>query len=242
MAYDTAANILNDAAVSLALIATPITDPYGSTDVNIVQLCQALNDLGQDLLRDYQWSQLRVRYSFPTVNATPSYALPTDFDRYLDQTGWDQTNQLPLAGPANAPEWELLKAQAVASTVNAVFSIFDDLLYLHPTPASVRTIAYAYQSSYWVKETGQSARNTERADAATDILYFDRRLLVTGLRLAYLEEKGFDTTAALGAYEAALSRAQGKDGAAPVLSLNGPTLGVSRMLDGRNIPDTGYGG
>lgn len=239
-AWDTSANIISQAARELALVSATISDPYASTDANVLQLCALLQGLGQDLLRDHQWSHLQTTHTFNTVNGTAAYALPTDYDRTIDQTHWNRDADRPLVGPTGPQGWQYLQAVSVSSAVGQWFRVFNDQVNIYPTPTSAQTVAFEYVSRYWVKESGQSAPNTDLADAATDTLYFDKRLLVAGLKLAYLEAKGFATAAAQKAYDAALSRAQGGDGAAPVLNLSGNGEGV-RLLDWRNAPDTGYG-
>lgn len=241
MAWDTADNIINDAAVELALLSSNLADPFDSTDQNIVLLCRLMKGLGQDLLRDFPWSHLQKTHTFSTSNGTAAYALPADYDRNIDLTYWNRTATLPLAGPVSGPSWQWLKAHTSTGTAYKIFRIFNDELNLHPTPTATETIAFEYISRYWVKETGQSAPNTEIADDGADTLYFDRRLLVAGLKLYFLRARGFDSSAAQLEYEDALARAQGKDGAAPVLNLNGFSVYPDRLLNASNFPDTGYG-
>jgi hypothetical protein len=240
MAWDTALNILNDSAKGLGLISAALTDPFANTNPNIVQLCQLLNDLGQDLLRDYSWSHLRKEYTFSTANGTASYALPTDLARVVDQTAWNRTQQMPMRGPVNGQQWQQLQAGLVSFTLPGAFRIFGDLFYIYSTPTAIETIAYEYQSRYWVKPTGQSSPTSESTTAYQDTLYFDRRVLVTGLKLYFRRAKGFDSTAAQDEFTRAVERAMENDSAAPVLSLNGGTGGM-RLLDGLNVPETGFG-
>lgn len=241
--FDTAKNVLNDAALGLGLTSSALTDPYASTDPNVVQLRVMLTEFGQDLLRQHSWTHLQTTHTFVTVDGTATYALPGDFDRLLDQTGWDRTQQFPLAGPINAQGWQLLQAQSVGSVVDAWFRIANNLVNIYPTPgATVRTLAFEYVSKYWVAATAApTTRVKETPSIESDVCFFDRRLLITGLRLAFLEAKGFDTGAASQKYSDALEAAKGGDGAAPVLSLNGPRPRTTRYLDAANIPETGYG-
>jgi hypothetical protein len=148
---------------------------------------------------------------------------------------------MPLLGPANGQQWQLFKALTSTGTVGKFFRLFGGLFYLHPTPTAIETLAYEYQSSYWVQEDGETTRTAAAPTDKDDTLHFDRRLLVTGLKVAFLRAKGFDSTAAQDDFDKALARAQGSDGAAPTLSLNGARASLTRMLDGGNLPDTGFG-
>lgn len=241
MAWDTADNIINDAAVELGLISADLSDPFDSTDQNIVLLCRLLKGLGQDLLRDFPWSHLQKTYTFSTSNGVGAYVLPSDYDRNIDLTYWNRTATLPLAGPVPPQSWQWLKAHASTGTAFKIFRIFNDEFNLHPTPTATETIAYEYISRYWVKESGETSPNEDVPDDGTDTLYMDRRLLIAGLKLYFQRRKGFDSSAEQLEYEDALARAQGKDGAAPVLNLNGFSVYPDRLLNGSNFPDTGYG-
>ena len=91
-------------------------------------------------------------------------------------------------------------------------------------------------TAHWTHVT---TNRSDTTSADGDIYLFDRRLMVAALKLAYQEEKGFDTTAALGRYQAALDAAKAADGAAPRLSFS--PRPQFKLIDGSNVPDTGYG-
>lgn len=240
MAFDTAVNILNDAAVELGLYSENLADPYDSTDANVILLCRLLKSTGQELLRAHPWSHLQKTHTFSTADGTASYALPTDFARMTERTQWNRDQALPLMGPLSAQGWQLLQAITTASP-HQMFRIFGDLFYISPTPSSVETVALEYQSRYWVDLGGGSTPDSETPTDGTDSLFFDRLLLLRSLKLAYMQEKGFDTSAAQRLRDEAMQMAIGADSSAPVLSLNSRGVGANRLLDRSNIPDTGYG-
>lgn len=237
MAFDTADNIINDAARELALIPAPITDPFASVDTNIVQLRVLLSGLGQDLLRDYDWTHLQKEYMFPTVNLTASYALPTDFARILRNTEWNRSAVQMLSGPATPAQWQNLKAHTASPLTSKAFRFSGNLLYLYPTPSGAEDVYFEYVSRYWVQPTGQAAPTTEACTAYTDTLWFDRRVLVLGLKCAFLRAKGFDSSAAQQDFILALGRAIGADGSAPVLRV---TRAVNDLCEPA-LPPTGWG-
>lgn len=220
MRKDTAGNILADTILELGLPAVAAADTYTSTDGNVVQLRALLKALGRDLVRDHQWSHLQKTYTFSTVNGTESYALPTDYDRLLNATQWNRTDNLPLNGPLNPQEWQLVKSSDVVNPVDFFFRVFGDKLYLHPVPSAAETIAYEYQSAYWVMPTGQTTPTTEAPTAYTDTLWFDYQLLSRGIKARWKSAKGLDATQEYVEYDRALARATGGDGVAPVLNLS----------------------
>lgn len=67
MAWLTAGEILNDAAVELGLVATRYDDPFNATDQAVVQLCQFLKTGGRELVDEHNWSHLRGEYVFTTT-------------------------------------------------------------------------------------------------------------------------------------------------------------------------------
>jgi hypothetical protein len=349
--FDTAANVINDAALELGLIASAIADPLASTNQNIVQLRSLLKTLGHNLTRERQWSHLQKEKTITTVSGQSLYPLPSDFGRHIDQSQWDRTSQWPLGGPLSPQGHQLLKAQSSSGVVYKLFRTQQDKLLVYPTPTSAVTLAFEYISRWWVKaataakasldlspntatpldtvleatttgvagneitvtlsylpaifsnvliavsgddvvvtfKSGATIADLESAVSALagsddivgvrtagtagtalaqadvfaatylaggrgvstspsadsinnkgDVLWFDRPLLVAGLKLAFRKAKGLDTSAELDDYSSALDKASGQDGAAPVLSLNGSGPAV-RLLDERNIPETGFG-
>lgn len=240
--WDTALNVLNDTAVQCGLAA--VADPYASTDPNFVLLRGLLKSLGQNLRREKElgWTWLQKEASFVTTANVASYALPADFGRMIPQTGWNRTNRLPLGGPLSPEEWQYLKARLVGVVFTVLFRPQQQKLFLYPdtnTPGGY-TIAYEYSSRYWVQPTGQSSATAEAPSASTDTLWYDSQLLIAGLKLAWKKERGFDTTAAQGDYDALLNQIKADDGSAPVLSLGRVAQG-DLLIGSQSIPYTGFG-
>lgn len=241
MAYDNAANIINDAAVELGLYATDVADPFASADANVVQLCRLLKGVGQDLARDYQWTHLQTEYTFNTSIGLASYALPDGFLRLIDQTSYNRTRQERLDGPLSAQGWQYLQALSASGTVEFWFRVTGTEFRLTPTPTAVFSMALEYISRFWVLHLDDITPTDDRLNDGEDILWFDRRLLVCGVKLAFQRAKGFDTTATKADFDEALARARGGDGAAPVLSLNHRGVLAQRLVGPGNLPDTGFG-
>lgn len=241
MAWDSAANIISDAAVELGLLATDIAEPFDSTDPNIAQLCRLLKSVGQDMVRDFPWSHLQKTNVFTTSIGVEQYQAPGDFARLVDQTAWNRTWVMPLLGPLNAQSWQYLKAWNVAGIAYRYFRVQGDIVLLHNAPSSAEVLAYEYISSYWVQHLDDVEPTSEYPTSGEDTLHFDRRLLVCALKLRWKRAKGFDSTAEQEDYERALTRAQGGDGGAPILTVGGYRCGPERLIDACSIPDTGYG-
>jgi hypothetical protein len=150
--FYTAGSIVSDAALELGLVNVAIADPYSSTDPNIVRLCSLLKTLGRKLRRRRQWNHLRQTTVFTLTANQPAYAPPPDYDRYIDQTGWNRTNRLPLGGPLSAQDLEFLRARLVGVVFTVLFDFLKGQFLVYPdtsTPGGY-TIAYEYMSRWWV--------------------------------------------------------------------------------------------
>lgn len=241
MGFDTAASILNDAAVELGLLQGDSDNPFNETDVAIMQLCRFLKSLGQDLVKEHPWTHLQKEHTFNTVASTAAYALPADFDRMVAETHWNRTGQQALLGPVGPRVWQAQKAQSVDSALRYTFRTVNNEVQLYPTPSAVDAIHFEYISTYWVRPTAQAAPTTATPTAATDVIHFDRRLIVTGLKWTWLRNNGFESTAAQQDFSRLLIQAKGADGAAPVVRVGGRRHGTPHMIDGCNVPETGFG-
>lgn len=239
MLWDTAGNVLNDAAVELGLVPADLESPYSSTDPAILQLRRLLKSVGQRLVRAHAWSQLVKPVVVTTEPGTASYPLPEDFARPVDQTSWNRSARLPMAGPVGAQGWQMLQAISSSPAANTLYRLVGNQLVLYPAPATIADIAFEYVSTWWVQQDLETPTR-DAPDGGADILWFDRQLLLAGVKLAFLSAKGFDTTAAEEEYDEAFAAARGADAAGPSLHLNGPA--GPHLLDWHNVPEGGWGG
>lgn len=241
LGFDTATNVINDAVKELGLISSTVSDPFASTDPNMVQLCALLKSAGQEILREHHWSQSIKEHTFTTSAGDYQYDLPADFMRMIDQSGWNRSTSWPLGGPLSPQVWQYFEGTSAAPTITVHFRIQQREIRLQPTtdmPANY-TLAFEYMSRYWVQAFGQTSGTKEAPTAATDTLLYDRLLLVRALKLGFLKAKGFDTTSVQDDYDRSLRAIMG-DEPAPMLRLDGGGRGV-HFLDLCNVPDTGYG-
>lgn len=238
VAWETALTIVADAAVELGLVSS-LTDAWGSTDQNVVLLRSLCTSIGRDLLTRNSWSHLKKETSIATAAADYQYDLPADFSRVVDDTFWNRTQTLKLGGPIDSIAWQYLKATSASGTPRQWFRIVANEVEIYPTPTAIESIYYEYVSSYWVKESGQSAPNTDRVDANTDTIYFEPLLFMRALKVKFLRQKGMDTGAAQEDFEERWAQVASQEGGAPVLSI--APRDTDGLLDGTNVPDSGYG-
>jgi hypothetical protein len=245
--FATAGDIINRAAAENGI--TPVTDPYASSDDTFKQLVQLLNSAGQEMLALHEWNKLNRTYEIITGTTvanpvgTGKYDLPEDFGYFIDQTGWDQTERLPLGGPMTSQDYAyLVNTNLANSTVFVTFRQNEGQFWVLPDPPlSGQTINFQYISRNWVQPAGTTDPDlrTDTAAAFDSIVLFEPILIIKFLGLRFMEAKGFDTTAKVGQFLTMFNAWTGKDVASPVLRM--ARSRVFPYLGYRNIPETGYG-
>lgn len=240
--FDTAGSVINAAAVELGL--TEDVDPYASSDANFVQLRRLLTKLGRGLWRERQWTQLTQEHTFATVSGTASYPLPDGFGYLINQSEWDRTNQRPLGGPLTSQQWQYLKGSLAAGISWVLhFRLRQMQLQLYPDTAipDAHTIAFEYVSRFWVQPSAETQPTQDAPILSSDIIWFDPELVVAGLKLYFLKAKGFPAQDAQTEYDRILQLVMGDDSPAPVLHLDGRSYEEARLIDGANLPYSGWG-
>jgi hypothetical protein len=243
--FQTAGDLINRVAVSVGL--NKVQDPFASLDPAFIQLIELANQLGEDLLNKYQWEILNKEYAFETqVGDVGDYDLPTDFGYMIDQTGWQMSGPngpYPLLGPATSQIWSYLQARKIYNvTIFAYFWQNENKIKLFPRPIRYAVpITYRYMSIDWAlaDNTGGSAGQPS-VTAPGNLVLYDPLLFVRGLKLAFLQAKGLDTTKAEDDFYLTFDSVTGHDRPAPVLSAT-RRFWFYKFLDGDNVPQTGYG-
>lgn len=244
--YDTAANIIISAAIECGL--SPAADPYASTSDEMVQMRNLLTNCGQELLAAYQWEQL-VRLHTIDTGATPPadgrYDLPSDFNYMINQTGWTPANVgmgLPLGGPMSEQTWAGVVASNLASsTIYVSFKISDGVLQFLPAPAPINIdITFYYMSRGWVDLLGAGTTFDDTPTDPTDIILYDRMMMVKMLAARYKQAKGLDAGSSLEQFETAYASITSINTPAPVLYAAG-WRGFPYLNMYTNVPQSGYG-
>lgn len=167
------------------------------------------------------------------------YALPSDWLKQIPQTEWDRSNRWPLLGPQSPQDWQSFKSGIVYAGPRLRFRIQGNTLSINPPPASNLNLAFEYISNSWVLATDGVTYKT-KFTADTDTYLFDDSLMLTGLKLRWLQTKGFDYSYAMKEYMDYLANCKAQDRSAPVLSM-APMSG-SVLLTNRNVPDGNWVG
>lgn len=167
-----------------------------------------------------------------------AYALPSDFEYFLDKTYWDNKYKWALIGPITAQEKQILRYGVVASGPRNKFYIRRNLMWIDPVPTSATLIAYDYFSNAPVL-SGSTYSSVWVTDSDTYLL--DEDIFIQGIKWRFLRAKGLDYQEEYQSYLADVERVIGRDGGSRDLSLNSDGY-TNQFLGNGNIPDTGFGG
>lgn len=128
------------------------TSIIGSTDANVILIKAMMEQAAQDIASEYAWPEITREYTFTLATNTASYAVPSDYDRYLTQTLWNRTQKWPLIGPLTPQEWQTYKSGLVTTLPRQRFRLKywgATQFFIDPTPTSSengQTIAFEYIS------------------------------------------------------------------------------------------------
>lgn len=241
MSFETVGSIVNDAALELGLITSEKADVFAETDPNVVQLLALLKRLGRKLSRQYTWAQLRDTHTITTVALTATYALPTGFVRIVDGTVWNRTQDRQMI-PTSPQAWHYLQANGPTGIdSDFAFRILDNKFELFDTaPTASETIAFEYLHDLWVGTTATLPGTLDEPTAHDYYVFFDPEVMISGLVHGFKKANGFDTTECYQDYREAIGSALNSSEAGGPLTLSGGGA-AERMVDGRNLPDTGFG-
>jgi len=238
---ETATTIINRTALEVGL--DTVTDPVASSDKNFIQLTGLLTVAGMELVELHEWEVLNAIFTFTTAvpSDTGSYSLPTDFAYMIDQTGWDKTNNIALAGPLSPQDWSYLDGRdLVSQSIYASFRIQDNMLELFPQPPpNGLEVRFEYISRNWAKQSDDTP--IEEISNGSDVVLYDPLMTQKFLKVKWLEAKGFDSSAARIEFENIFNARTGKDTGAPIINAGRARAGVPYLTPYRNTRDTGYG-
>jgi len=235
--------ILNRVAAEVGL--APVTDPYASKDPSFIQMTYLLNTAGEELVQAHAWELLTKEHTITTTVPPDSgdYPLPDDFLYMINQTGWERSQNVPLAGPLSPQDWQfLLGRDLVTSTIYASFRLNEGQFKIFPQPPpNGLDIHFEYVSKNWVSDGAVSPTYTDEVQVGSDVPLYDKTLISRYLKMKFLEAKGFDSTKAQDDFNQTFSFLTGLDKGAEILYAGG-NRGFPYLNIWRNLPDSGYGG
>ena len=161
----------------------------GNNEDVAVQIFQAVKTSITDLARNYQWQELQKEYTFSSVVNQAGYNLPSDFDRLIDNTFWNATQNWAMIGGLTPESWRVLKNSLItqAETVE-YYRIRGNQIIIHRTPSVVENYVFEYISKNIVKSASDVEQTGFLAD--TDITVIDEYLVRLDTTWRWLKNNG----------------------------------------------------
>lgn len=202
-------------------IPSPAT-VYGSTDAQVLQVMNILEEEGNDLAQRHPWTTLQEEATHTTLALEDQGDIETiapGFRFIRNNTIWDRTDQLPVVGPIDGQEWQGLKA--ISNTGPRYrYRLRGGHLLSNPAPTAGHTWAFEYQSKNWILDNDGSTTKSEFSED-TDTFLIPDTLLLMGIRWRWLREKGLSYAELFQSYELQVKDAMGRDGGKQNLSMDG---------------------
>lgn len=242
--YTTLIEVVNTVARS---VGHPTTlDIPASQDEAIGRLTYYANLCGNELSVMDNWQFLTKTFQI-SIGADfggqeeKGFDLPSDYHAMVDETQWNRNTQLPAVGPINAQQWQWLVVRQAMITTRFMWRIRDNKIWIKSPPSALtpQTLSFEYISKNWAIRAADGTPQ-ELLVASADYHLFPWRLMVLYTRAKWLENEGFDSTAAYSDFRRMLNQFTGIDKGAATLHLV-PGYGYPYIDVNKNIPDTGYG-
>lgn len=232
--------------MSLLTIAQNVADEVGAfsqpstvinnTDSNVKKLLALINRTGKQLMKEHNWKALQKLATFNTVASTATYDIETnigtDFDRFVSNTFWDDTNneRITRIDPAQAAflEYGLVGTSAVFKN----WYVRGANIVIEPTPTAADSLATDFISKNWVENAAGSATYADFSNADTDVSLIDENLIELGAIWRLKRQLGVAFAADLDEYQRAVEMEWARDGGAEVIFGKGNELGFINIQDG----------
>lgn len=196
-----------------------------STDPQVIQLVELLNQEGRALASRYGWQALTFEQTFTTAAAEDQGALASLITggrslRYiLNETIWNRTRREPCYGPRAARDWQAQKAFSVTGPYPE-YRIRAGRFLMLPAPSAGETCAFEYVTKSWLTSAAADTYY-QNAAADTDVALLDDELLLAGLEWRWRRAKGLSYAEEFSGYERQVADAMARDGTKASLSLCG---------------------
>jgi hypothetical protein len=208
-----------------------------TTDSTARMLLAIAKDVGEELVRDYNWQQLRTTAEVITIADQPLYALEDDYERISLDTMWETGGSRHIFGAQSSRQWAAITNTNGIADNRYRWRLYQDQIQVTPTPSSAFDFNYEYLSKYYCKSSLGVA--IEQWTADTDIPRLPHDLFIAGVRYMFLKGKKLSHSDAEAEYEAVItSRLQRQEPPGYVVGADAvcPPDG-RRELEDRNFPE-----
>lgn len=205
-------SIVQDACRHPSLTLPLLTSVVGNVSSHAPAMLMAAKEELDSLATRCNWQKLTKEHTFTTtasaVQLTAS-AIPTDFDRMINESMFNRTTRRKFWGPLTPEQWQQTQS-SLTTLVDPAYRIRGGTILTHPIPASGDTIAYEYISKNKALSSGGTAQETWQAD--TDTCLFPEPIVTLGVVWRYRRGKGYPFSNEMEEYERRVIEAIMRDG------------------------------
>lgn len=205
-----------------------------NTDPVVQELYEFANDVGQELMKEYDWQDLTVSTTHTSLSTEDQGVLTTLFpgwDRWAEGSLFNRSQSEPIYGPLSARMYQHGKAYGT-NTEKTWFRIYQGNLWFYPAIAAGETIGVEYITDRWANDRTASSMTSD-----THTHVFDERLMSLGIAYKFKQEKGLGFQQAFDDYQRLLSKEKARDKGQP-RSVN--LAGVSRPKYEDRVPERNW--
>lgn len=201
-------------------------------------------------------SGTQVTIDLPTTGAATngaivfqqdSYALPSDFDHFINDSWWDVTNHWILFGPDTPQRYQQQVSGIVTTGPRRHFHLVGrstgNNYRIWPPIGTVEnnfSIEWQYVSKYAVQATGGGAYK-ERFTVDTDVPTLEDNIFILGAKWRFFQIKQLDYSPLQQEYLDYVNRRIAQDGGATVLNLSRGSVD-SYLISPAQVPDGNWPG
>ncbi len=218
------------------------TNLVGNQEQNARRILTSIKDaLDLDVFTDVDWEMLKQSASISVLGAgVTTYTLPTDFDRIINDTIWDETNYDKVRGPVDLREWQefnkgfaqlaglelVCRIQGSAATNTKVITFYPD--------TSAATVSLWYVSNKYVISSSGVLKAEITAD--DDQLLVPAKVVRAAAKWRLLRSLGMSFSDEQVEYSSLVDDLAANDS-------GGKKIHTNRMMkyDIANVPESGLG-
>lgn len=147
------------------------TSIIGNNEDVAKQILEVMTVTITELARSYDWQELQKEYTFSSSSSTEGYNLPSDFDRFINNTFWNENTMWSVQGPMTPEEWRILKNSTISGGASSeYFRIRGGQILLFPIPTSTESYIFEYISNKITRSSGGTLQTSWLADTDTPVL------------------------------------------------------------------------
>lgn len=174
----------------------------GNSDAQVAQILGLLQEFCDDLVGRKFWEITTKEATFTSLAQEDQGDIdtiaPYGYRGMVPRTFFDRTQRLEIPVAISAQEWQMRKTLGIAGPLYQARVRGNHLLFI-PPPAAGHSMAFEYQSEWFVTDVNGAGKKWPTAD--TDTFVVNDSLPVAYLRWAWKSAKGLDYSEEFRAYE-----------------------------------------